>query len=195
MLKNYFKTTFRSLKKNRLFSLINIFGLAIGIASTTLILQYAFFQLNFDRFHKNSTNIYRVMNERYSGEQLIQRGQITYSAVGKQMFEDYPEVVDYFTMGTFGQNVIEHNKNLVKIPFTLLVEPGFFRMFSFQVLAGDPESVFDQKRKMLLSESTAEKIFQEKNKDWDKYIGEIRFCIREKLYAFAEHSIRNLYAD
>lgn len=173
MLKNYFRTTLRSLKKNRLFSLINIFGLSIGIAATTFILQYAFFELNFDRFHKNSSNIYRVMNERFEGEKLIQRGQITYSAVGKQMFEDYPEVVDYFTMGTFGQNVLEHDQNLLKIPFTILVEPSFFNMFSFEVLAGNPEDVFNEKRKMLISETTAEVLFQEKDGNWDQYLGEI----------------------
>lgn len=173
MLKNYFKTTLRSFRKNKLFSLINIFGLSVGIAATMLILQYAFFELNFDRFHKNSSNLYRVMNERFDGETLIQRGQITYSAVGKQMFDDYPEVTDYFTMGTFGQSVIAHNKNLVKIPFSILVEPSFFSMFSFEVLAGNPQDVFDEKQKMVLTESTARKLFQEKEDDWDKYLGNI----------------------
>ncbi|MBO3697149.1 ABC transporter permease [Roseivirga sp. E12] len=173
MYKNYIKTTLRSLKKNRLFSLINIFGLAAGIAASVFILQYAFFELNFDRFHKNSSNVYRVMNERFEGERLIQRGQITYSAVGKQMFEDYPEVVDYFTLSTFGQNVIEHNQNPVKIPFSILVEPSFFEMFSFNVIAGNPKEVFDQKRKMVVSEDVAKRLFQSDEGNWDKYIGEI----------------------
>lgn len=173
MLKNYFKTTLRSFTRNKLFTLINIFGLSVGIAATILILQYAFFELNFDRFHKNSSNIYRVINERFEGEKLIQKGQITYSAVGKQMFDDYPEVVDYFTLGTFGQNVIEHDKNLVKIPFTILVEPSFFSMFSFNVLAGNPKDVFSEKRKMLLTESVARKLLQEQGNNWEKYLGNI----------------------
>ncbi len=173
MLKNYFKTTLRSLKRSRLFSLINIFGLAIGIAASTLILQYAYFELTFDQFHENSSNVYRVMNERFEGEKMIQRGQITYSAVGKQMFEDYPEVVDYFTLSTFGQNVIEYDKNLVKIPFTILVEPSFFNMLSFSVLSGNPKDVFDQKRKMLVTESVARNLFREKGNDWDQYLGSV----------------------
>lgn len=173
MLKNYFKTTLRSLRKNRLFSLINIFGLAIGITASTFIFQYAFFELNFDRFHENSSNIYRVMNERFEGERMIQRGQITYSAVGKQMFDDYPEIVNYFTLSTFGQNVIEHDQNLVKIPFTILVEPGFFDLLSFKVIAGNPQEAFDKPRKMLLSESTAKKLFKENDPVWEDYLGEI----------------------
>ncbi|MFY0594589.1 ABC transporter permease [Roseivirga sp.] len=173
MLKNYFKTTLRSLRKNRLFSFINIMGLSIGITASTLILQYAFNELNVDRFHKNSANIYRVMNERFTGDRMIQRGQITYSAVGKQMFEDYPEIVDYFTLSTFGQNVITHNEHTVKIPFSILVEPSFFKMFSFEVLAGNPESIFNEKRKMVVTESTAKKLFPGKNEGWDIHLGKI----------------------
>lgn len=173
MIKNYFKTTIRSLRKNRLFSVINIFGLSVGLAAALFILQYAFHELSFDKFHEKSDRIYRVMNERFEGEQMIQRGQITYSAVGKQMYEDFPEVESYFTLSTFGQNVIEYDKNLVKIPFTILVEPNFFSMLSFKVLAGTPEGVFGQKRKIVLSENTARKLFREKENDWDKYLGEI----------------------
>ncbi|OEK04518.1 ABC transporter permease [Roseivirga misakiensis] len=173
MLRNYFKTTLRSLKKNRLFSFINILGLSIGITASTLILQYAFNELNVDRFHKNSANIYRVMNERFEGERMIQRGQITYSAVGKQMFEDYPEIVDYFTLSTFGQNVVAHNQQSVKIPFTILVEPSFFKVFSFDVLAGNPATVFDAKRKMVVSESTAKKLFPGDNESWEEHLGKI----------------------
>lgn len=173
MLKNYFKTTLRSLRKNRLFSVINIFGLAVGITASVFILQYAFFELNFDRFHENSSNIYRVMNERFEGERMIQRGQITYSAVGKQMSEDFPEIVNYFTLSTFGQNVIEYNQNPVKIPFSILVEPSFFDMLSFSVLAGNPKEVFDQKRKMIVSEDVAKRLFKSDEGDWDQYIGEI----------------------
>ena len=173
MLKNYFKTAIRSLRKNRLFSLINIFGLALGITASTFILQYATFELNIDRFHTKSSRVYRVMNERFEGERLIQRGQITYSAVGKQMFLDYPEIIDYFTLSTFGQNVIEYNENPVKIPFTILVEPSFFEMLSFNVVAGAPKQVFDQKRKMVVSQDVARRLFQSNDDDWDEYIGEI----------------------
>ena len=60
MIKNYFKTAWRSLLKNKTFSVINIAGLAIGMAACLLILQYVSFELSYDRFNKNAADIYRV---------------------------------------------------------------------------------------------------------------------------------------
>jgi hypothetical protein len=73
----------RNLKKNRVFSFVNILGLAIGMAACLLILQYVSFELSFDRFHANAADLYRVTNDRFQNGKLIQHGTITYSAVGK----------------------------------------------------------------------------------------------------------------
>lgn len=173
MLKNYFKTTIRSFRKNRAFALINLLGLSVGLAASIFILQYAFFELSFDQFHEKSDRIYRVMNERFEGDKLIQRGQITYSAVGPQMEADFPEVVNHLTLSTFSENVFQWNENTVKVPFTILVEPSFYEMFSFKVLAGNPEAVFNEKGKIAVSESTARKLFREQGNNWSQYLGEI----------------------
>src|SRR5678815_2791278 len=95
MFKNYFKTAWRNLMKNKVFSFINIIGLSIGIAACLLILKYVNFQLSFDRFNKNADDIYRVTNDRYQNGKLIQHGTITYSAIGKAMQDDFPEAVSY----------------------------------------------------------------------------------------------------
>lgn len=173
MLKNYFKTTLRSFRKNKAFAIINILGLSLGLAAAILILQYAFFELSFDKFHKKSDRIYRVMNERFEGEKLIQRGQITYSAVGPQMKSDFPEIVNHLTLSTFNENVYRWNENTVKVPFTILVEPSFYEMFSFKMLAGNPQTVFDEKKKIVLAESTARILFREQGDSWNEYIGEV----------------------
>ncbi len=65
MLKSYFKTAWRNLLKNRIFSLINIAGLAIGMAACLLILQYVNFELSYDRYNKNIDDLYKVTNDRY----------------------------------------------------------------------------------------------------------------------------------
>src|SRR5258705_11467479 len=93
MIKNYFRTTWRNLMKNKVFSLINIAGLAIGMAACLLILQYVSFKLSYDQFHPNVKDIYRVANDRFQNGKLIQHGTITYSAVGKAMNDDYEEVI------------------------------------------------------------------------------------------------------
>ena len=63
MIKNYFKTAFRNLYRNRIFSFINIAGLSIGIASAMLIMLYVKDEVSFDRFHKNVNNIYRIVSK------------------------------------------------------------------------------------------------------------------------------------
>src|SRR6186713_1581761 len=93
MFTNYIKIAWRNLAKHKMFSLINIFGLAIGMTVCLLILQYVSFKLSYDQFNENADNIYRVVNDRYQQGNLIQHGTITYSAVGKAMNDDYEEVV------------------------------------------------------------------------------------------------------
>jgi putative ABC transport system permease protein len=74
MIKHYLKVSFRNLWKYKSFSAINILGLAIGMATCLLILQYVSFKLSYDQFHKNADNIYRVVNDRYQQGRLIQHG-------------------------------------------------------------------------------------------------------------------------
>ena len=63
------------------------------MAACLLILQYVSFKLSFDQFHKNTSNIYRVVNDRYQQGKLIQHGTITYSGVGRAMNDDFEEVI------------------------------------------------------------------------------------------------------
>src|SRR5690348_17788557 len=109
MIKNYFKTAWRNLTKNKTFSLINMAGLSIGMAACLLILQYVSFQLSFDQFNKNASDIYRVVNDRYQNGKLIQHGTITYSAIGKAMKDDFPEVVDHTRAISFDKEIIQFN--------------------------------------------------------------------------------------
>ncbi|WP_420386485.1 ABC transporter permease [Roseivirga sp.] len=173
MLKNYFKTTLRSFRKNKSFALINILGLSVGIAASIFILQYAFFHLSFDQFHGQSDRIFRVMNERFEGDQLIQRGQITYSAVGPQMKEDFPEIVNQTTLNFFVDNVFVYDNHPVEIPSLFLAEPTFFEMFDFELLAGSDEDLLGQPNQVVFTRSYAEKVFQTTEGNWNDYLGEI----------------------
>ena len=107
MIVNYFKTALRSLIKNKLFSAINIAGLAIGMAACLLILQYVSFELGYDRFNTKAEDIYRVANDRYQAGKLIQHGTITYSAIGRALKEDFPEVIDNTRVEPFSEEGVE----------------------------------------------------------------------------------------
>src|SRR5580765_7629920 len=113
MLKNYFKTAWRNLMKNKTFSLINIAGLSIGMAACLLILQYVSFELSFDQFNKNAADIYRVTNDRYQNGKLIQHGTITYSAIGKAMQDDFPEVANHTRVEPNGPLIITYNNKKI----------------------------------------------------------------------------------
>src|SRR4051794_11941045 len=94
MLRNYLTIAWRNLKRHKVFSLINVLGLAIGMAACLLILQYVSFELSYDRFHTKGERIYRVslLGETGSGSEQDACG---YNSAGSAMQADFPEVVDY----------------------------------------------------------------------------------------------------
>lgn len=173
MLKNYFKSTLRSLKKNKVFSFINIFGLASGLTAAIFIFQYSFFEMGFDQFHENSDNLYRVINKRYEGDKLIQEGQITYAAVGPQMKTEFPEVIENCrTMSDYGIT-LTRNGEVTTTSNPLWADPSFLRMFSFELLAGDRNTALDEIRSIVITESLARRVFKYQGNDFSQFIGEM----------------------
>ena len=172
MLKNYFKTTLRSIKKDRFFSAINVFGLAIGLTAAIFIFQYAGFQKSYDQHFDNHEEIYRVMNNRYEGERLIQSGQITYSAVGPQLMQDYPEVAFSTTLNFYWNLLIRYEENKIvqeRIPFA---DANFFKVFDYKLLAGNKEGILSEPLSTVLTVSAAEKLIGMKESNSD-YLGEV----------------------
>ncbi|GAB5527813.1 MAG: ABC transporter permease [Roseivirga sp.] len=173
MLKNYFKTTIRSLRKNRVFSLINIFGLASGLTAAIFIFQYSFFELGFDRFHENNNELYRVINKRHEGDRLIQEGQITYSAVGPQMKTEFPEVIENCRTMNDNRSIIRRDGEVTVVGESLFADASFFTMFSFKLLAGDPETALKEFRSIVISEDVARRLFGYQGDDFGQFIGEM----------------------
>src|ERR1041384_181483 len=131
MIKNYFKTAWRNLMKNKTFSLINIAGLSIGMAACLLILQYVSFELSFDQFNKNADDIYRVYNDRYQNGKLVQHGTITYSAIGKAMQDDYPEIINHARVEPFGNLIITYDNKKFDEQQVIAVDNSFISIFSY----------------------------------------------------------------
>ena len=173
MIRNYFKTAWRNIVKNKAFSLINIAGLSIGMAACLLILQYVSFELSFDQFNKQASDIYRVHNDRYQNGKLIQHGTITYSAIGKAMQDDYPEVVEHARVEPFGKNIIIHADKKIADQEVLAVDNSFLDMFSYPFLAGDPKTALQEPYTVVLTERAAGKIFDLQTKDWQSLIGQV----------------------
>jgi len=176
MLKNYFKTTFRSLWKNKVFTLINVFGLSIGLMAAIFIFQYTYFQLSFDDFHQKSENIYRVINERFEGDKLIQKGQITYSAVGPQLTQDFPEVLNHTTINVFGGVTLSYDEEVFNLQTVPLVEPSYFEFFDYPISFGSLEGTFESPFEIILTEGFAMSLFGiSSREDLQSVIGETIF--------------------
>jgi len=172
MFKNYLVTAWRNLRKNKVFSVINIVGLAIGMAVCLLILQYVNFELSFDQFNKNIADIYRVGNDRYQNGKLVQHGTITYSAIGKAMQDDFPEVVDHARVMPIGQNVVSYRDKQVGDINVIAAENSLLSMFSYPFLAGDQMAALKEPLCVVLTSSTADKIFGGQKGDYTGLIGQ-----------------------
>jgi putative ABC transport system permease protein len=171
MIKNYFKTAWRNLSKNKTFSFINIAGLAIGMAACLLILQYVSFELSYDQFNKNAVDIYRVSNDRYQNGKLIQHGTITYSAIGKAMQDDFPEVVNHARVEPFGKMIISKNDKKTGDQNVIAVDNSFLTMFSYPLIEGDIQTALKDPYTAVLSQASAHKIFDVTNNNFSGLVG------------------------
>ncbi len=171
MIKNYLKTAWRSLVKNKTFSLINIAGLCIGMAACLLILQYVSFQLSYDQFNKKADDIYRVVNDRYQNGKLVQHGTITYSAVGKAMQNDFPEVINHARVEPLGKTIIDNGDKKIGDINVLAVDNSFLSMFSYKLIAGDARTALNDPYTAVISETTARKFFNVKDNDLAALVG------------------------
>ena len=159
MFKNYFKTAWRNLMRNRTFSFINIAGLSIGMAACLLILQYVSFELSYDQFNKNASDIYRVVNDRYQNGKLIQHTTRTYSAISKAMHNDYPEVINYTRVEKGMATILSYNTKKIGGQNLLWVDNSFLAMFSYPLLAGNAATALENPNTTIISETFAKKIF------------------------------------
>ena len=171
MIKNYFKTAWRNLWKNKTFSFINVAGLAIGMAACLLILQYVSFKLSYDQFNKNASDIYRVYNDRYQHGKLIQHGTITYSGVGPAMQADYPEVVNHTRVEPSGRTIISYNLKKIGDQNTYYVENSFLSMFNYPLVAGNAATALKDPHTVILSQTLAKKIFAVDDNNYASVLG------------------------
>src|SRR6516164_11381495 len=109
MFKNYLTTAWRNLMKNKTFSLINIAGLAIGIAGCMLILQYVAFELSYENFQTNKNRIYRVQQDRYDNGKLSTQWAAGAFGVGNAFKDAIPEIEDYVKLVQNGRVTADVN--------------------------------------------------------------------------------------
>lgn len=171
MFRNYLKIAFRNLLKNKVYSLINIFGLAIGMAACFFIFQYVRFELSYDKFHQNADNIYRVPIT-YDGGFSKGTNVANHPAVGPAMKAEFPEVIAQtrvVSCNVFAKTITlayDDGRGDVKRfneSKVFCVDPSFLTMFSFPFIEGNPASALNEPLSVVLTESMAKKYFGNTN--------------------------------
>ena len=158
MIKNYFKVAFRSLLKNKFYSLLNISGLAIGIASCLLIVLYVANEMSYDKHYENSANTYRLtMSGAFNGSAFDLA--LVGPAVGKAMLEDYPEVLEFGRLRQRGAPFIRQGDNVFKEENFLWADHSILSIFDINLTQGDPEKALVAPRSLVMSQTAAKKYF------------------------------------
>jgi ABC-type antimicrobial peptide transport system permease subunit len=157
MFKNYLKIAWRNITRSKGYALINIGGLGIGIAASILILIWVQFELSVDRFHENLDRIYAVWrNAEMQGEVLS--WDYTPAPYAPALKEQYPEVEAVARITEWDPQLLTVGENSF-YEETTFTEPGFFQMFSFEALEGDPVTALAEPESIVLTESVAKKLF------------------------------------
>jgi putative ABC transport system permease protein len=166
MFKNYFKTAFRSLTRNRNYTIINIAGLAVGIAVCMMIFMIIQYQTSFDTFHSKKDRVYRVLTESHHAD----AGNISYKKNVpfpmpeglKAEFPQLEQIAPVYASHNDELQVLDDNgtpvKNFKEQSGVFYTSPSFFKMFDFPLLAGSYASLKDPNN-VLLTKETAETYF------------------------------------
>ncbi|MFB0518213.1 MAG: ABC transporter permease [Acidobacteriota bacterium] len=154
MLKNYLKIAFRIIKRHKGYSFTNIAGLAIGMACTILILLWVQYELSFDRFHEDAGQIYRV-SARY--EEPDDFGIYLPGPLAAHLKEEYPEIIDSTSYKPWRRKLAVEDKSFFSRGS--YVDPSFFKIFTFPLVKGDPETVFSDPYSIVITEDLAERFF------------------------------------
>src|SRR5215210_5792989 len=159
MLKNNCKIAWRNLLNNKVFSAINIFGLAVGLACCILMFLFIQHELSYDKFHSNSKNLYRVTSvaEGTNGKTDL---AVTPSPWAPLMKKDYPEIKEFVRLLKDEKILIgERGKEHSFEKQVLFVDSTFFGVFSFKLLKGNPSNVLTQPNTIVLTSDAAKKHF------------------------------------
>ncbi|MES2849632.1 MAG: ABC transporter permease, partial [Bacteroidota bacterium] len=155
---NYFKTAWRNLLRNKVYSFINIAGLSIGLACCMLIILYNNDEVSYDRFHENVNNIYRIVHtDKDKDGKVIGANGITGMMQAPAFKRSIPEVSDFVRMNGYTMPVKVGNELYEQEG--MYMDDNFFSVFTFPLLSGNKASVLKDLHSVVISEEMAKKFF------------------------------------
>ncbi len=159
MLKNYIKIALRNIRKQKLYSFINILGLSVGLAFCVLVLLFINDELTYDQFHENKDSIYRLYRQPLISDGPIDKDLYMPIPVGPTMKSDFPQVEQFVRLTPFGSNIIRHNGQLFEQSGFAFSDPSLFEVFTFPLIYGDQASALNNPSSVIISKNLATKFF------------------------------------
>jgi putative ABC transport system permease protein len=169
MIKNYLKIAWRNLHKHRFFSLINICGLAIGIAAFWIIALYVTDEWSYDRYNEKADRIFRVAQHgKWDGGSF--NLALTSPPYAPALKADYPEVEEAIRIDMEGGGKIVYNDKKIEAEDISFTDKGIFNVFTYHFLSGDPNTALEKPNSIVLTKTLAEKIFGDASSAMNKTI-------------------------
>jgi putative ABC transport system permease protein len=154
----YLKIAWRNLRKNKLFSALNILGLSIGMAVCIVILLFVNYERDFDSIH--TKNIYRLNEvQKWEGMVAPQNVALSMYPMGPTLVEEFPEILNFTRVRSGGEMKFQQNEMTHTLSETLWADSSFFQIFDFKMLQGDPATALVKPGSLVLTESTAIQLF------------------------------------
>ncbi len=158
MFKNYLKIALRNLWKQKVYSAINVLGLAVGMAACLLIYLFIAYERGFDRFHKKGESICRLNEVQSFAGITPQHVALSMYPMGPALKAEYPEIVDYVRF-VGGGTVLENKPKQIIVKKTFWTDPAFFSIFDFELRYGDRATALQEPNSAVLTAATAQKLF------------------------------------
>jgi ABC-type antimicrobial peptide transport system permease subunit len=161
MIKNYFRIALRNIKRNYTFSILNITGMAIGMAGALLLLLWVEYEISWDRFHKNGDRLFRVLvNHTYNEGRIVQEA-FTPVPLAAALKEEYPEIIRSSRYMKY-KMALPRGDEFINEEFSL-VDKDFFEMFNIEFIRGDRNSVLTGPHDLIITEEIAHKYFADED--------------------------------
>ena len=164
MLKNYLIIAFRNIKKHMGYSLINVAGLAIGMACCILILLFVFDELSYDKFHENHDRIYRVTRKWFNADGVVNLhlGHVA-PPIGPLLKNDFPEIIHSVRLIRVGGLLVGKDSAFYEAPRFFFAEEDLFKVFTFDMIAGDPDTALQDPLCVVITDEMAERYYGEED--------------------------------
>ena len=162
MFRNYLKTAFRTLRKNVGFTVINILGLALGLATCLMIVLYVADELSYDRFNDKASRTYRVNEDLKFGENNVQYA-VAMPPLAQTLKTDFPEVEETTRLKTAGGFHVKKGSESILEYSTVFADPSVFNVFSLPMINGNAATALKEPNTVVLTETAAKKYFNSTN--------------------------------